>query len=76
MFNSQKKNICQSGKPGTISREQFTMTRKHFIELAMALSWIRDETERSRIAAAVADVCSKSNPRFDRSKFLSSVGVK
>jgi hypothetical protein len=56
------------------------MTKKHLIELAMryshCLKW--DEIDRStavKIIIETADVLARSNPRFDRGRFLASSGL-
>ena len=58
------------------------MTKKDFIVLAAALLSARpnvgardDLMEGWRSAAmAIADACARSNPRFDRAKFLKASG--
>jgi hypothetical protein len=47
------------------------MTRKHFIAIAKALN---DEGVTAQCISAIADVCEKTNPRFDREKFEKAAG--
>lgn len=51
------------------------MTKKHFIELAKAISAIMDEHARLQAASAVAGVASQMNPRFDTQRFFAACGV-
>lgn len=59
------------------------MTKKDFEKIAGAVKDARDATDGgpavSRIfdslSRTLADTCSKTNPRFDRSKFLAACGV-
>lgn len=51
------------------------MSRKHFIQLALAIKAISNEGERRRTAELIATVCQSSNPRFDRARFLAACGV-
>ena len=62
-----------------------SMTRKHFEALAAELKrvgpayWI-DATSRDTVhmaaIQAVADVCARFNPNFDRARFLAACGVE
>ena len=51
------------------------MTKKHFVELAKAISAIADPHARLQAASAVAGVASKLNPRFDADRFFAACGV-
>ena len=51
------------------------MSRKDFVAIAAAIAQIRDESERERTARLVGEVCSRSNGRFDWSRFLNACGV-
>ena len=51
------------------------MTKKHFTELAKAISAIMDQNARLQAASAVAGVASKLNPRFDADRFFTACGV-
>lgn len=51
------------------------MTKKHFVELAKAISAIMDQHARLQAASAVAGVASKLNPRFDAQRFFQACGV-
>jgi len=51
------------------------MTRKHFRMLAEVIAHIENPVERRELAEKIAADCAKSNPRFDRSKFLKACGV-
>lgn len=53
----------------------FAMTKKHFIELAKAISAIANPHARLQAASAVAGVASKLNSRFDADRFFSACGV-
>lgn len=46
------------------------MTRKHFKAMAETVSKIKDIVERRNAAMALADMCARSNPRFNLRKFL------
>ncbi len=52
-----------------------TMTRQHFQMFADTLKQIDDVTKRGETAQVIADVMMKSNPRFDRDKFMQAAGV-
>jgi hypothetical protein len=58
-----------------ISAGDSQMTKKHFIELAKAISAIMDEHARLQAASAVAGVASQMNPRFDTQRFFAACGV-
>jgi len=51
------------------------MTRQHFQLFADTLKQIDDATKRGETAQVIADVMAKSNPRFDRDKFMQAAGV-
>jgi len=52
------------------------MTRKHFESLARVIgdSWdtFKSPTAHARHAASVADMLAETNPRFDRSRFITA----
>lgn len=55
------------------------MTRKHFARIADALRALRNSDEiaprdMTAIVDAVADVCARSNARFDRARFAQATG--
>jgi hypothetical protein len=52
------------------------MTRKHFRMIAEIISKIENPEERKAMAEKNAIACKKSNPRFDRTKFLEACNVK
>lgn len=62
------------------------MTKKHFEALAAALYDVRrdwggdrdvERREQSNDDAyAIADVCARFNPNFDRARFLAACGVE
>ncbi len=52
-----------------------TMTRQHFQLFADTIKDIEDVTKRGETAQVIADVMTKSNPRFDRDKFMQAAGV-
>lgn len=53
------------------------MTRKDFVALASALAevypYVTVEAEFDVLVDAVVDVCRKSNPRFDRGRFINYI---
>lgn len=57
------------------------MTRKHFTEIAnvlagdLATAKISERHKVRCITLSLADVCAKSNPNFDRSKFYIAAGL-
>ncbi len=53
----------------------YTMSKKHFVKIAQAISEIEDIEQREKMAVAMADVLRGCNPRFNRSIFLSACGV-
>lgn len=63
-----------------------SMTRRHFVEIAVTLRGLRPEgdgAEGSRelaawdeIARAFAGMCARSNPMFDRDRFYRAAGVE
>lgn len=52
------------------------MSRKHFITLALEISYITDTTARRLAALAVANAAGRHNDRFDRSRFYEACGVE
>ena len=52
------------------------MTRKHFILIAKAIHSITDLETRAKFAREMAAECAKTNPRFDRARFLTACGVE
>ena len=57
------------------------MTKKHFIAIAAALKFARQEMDEGNTAPKlvidnlsedIALICARTNPNFDRSRFLSA----
>ncbi len=67
-------NIAKSVMNKEDSVEE-TMTRQHFELFADTIKDIEDVTKRGETAQVIADVMAKSNPRFDRDKFMQAAGV-
>jgi hypothetical protein len=60
-------------------REETTMTKKHFIQLAKIIdqfNWTDTYDQRARMANTIADMLAGENPRFDRGRFLAACGVE
>lgn len=51
------------------------MTRKHFRLMADTISRIENKADRKAMAKHNAEICAKSNPRFDSAKFMAACGV-
>mgnify|MGYP003147015561 FL=1 len=51
------------------------MTKKHFVAMAASIKQIRNPKARGIAARRMAKICRQSNPRFDRTRFLSACGV-
>lgn len=51
------------------------LTRKHFKMAADAVKAIEDKKKRKEMAEHHAEIFAKSNPRFDRSRFMQAAGV-
>ncbi len=54
------------------------MTRKHFVSLAETVAkdlTFLAESDRARVADALADFCNEFNGNFDRKRFLRACGV-
>jgi hypothetical protein len=52
------------------------LTRKHFKLAADSVKSIEDKQKRKELAQHHADIFTKSNPRFDRKKFMQAAGVE
>ena len=52
------------------------LTRKDFILMAEQVKAIENVRRRKAMAEHTAEICAKSNPRFDRPKFLAACGVE
>lgn len=51
------------------------MTRKHFQMAANAVKSIEDKQKRKEMANHHAEIFAKSNPRFDRARFMQAADV-
>lgn len=52
------------------------MTKKDFVAIAASIKAIDSPTQRKLVAASMVNTCTRSNPRFDRDRFLTACGVK
>jgi len=52
------------------------MTRKHFEAIARSIRAITDMDERRDNAQAMADLCKRQNPLFDRARFYAACKVE
>lgn len=52
------------------------MTKKHFKLLAEAISKLKSEKEREKVAQLVGEVCRQINPRFDWTRWRTACNVK
>lgn len=52
------------------------MTRKDFIAMASTIALIKPMADRKATAERNAEFCKKSNPRFDKAKFMAACGIK
>jgi hypothetical protein len=53
------------------------MSKKHFIKIAAALkSAVDNRADARQVACDIATVLATTNPRFNRSRFLSACGVQ
>jgi hypothetical protein len=52
------------------------MTRKHFQLAADSIKHIEDKAKRKEMASHHAEIFAKSNPRFDRQRFMQAAGVE
>lgn len=55
--------------------EEAAMTRKHFKMAADAVKAIEDKQKRKEMAQHHAEIFAKSNPRFDRARFMQAADV-
>lgn len=51
------------------------LTRKHFQLAADSVKSIEDKKKRKEMASHHAEIFAKSNPRFDRQRFMKAAGV-
>ena len=51
------------------------MTRKHFKLIAETIRALPDLRDRRNQADRMAVICARTNPRFDRVRFLKACGV-
>ena len=58
------------------------MTRKHFNAIAEELQTIRNDLKSrealdalDRTAKDIANICTETNPRFDKARFLQACGI-
>lgn len=66
---------ASNGESNQVAAMDETMTRQHFELFADTLKKIEDVTKRGQTAQVIADVMTKSNPRFERDKFMQAAGV-
>lgn len=76
IWNKVQKEKAEVGESKHTKKSvEETMTRQHFQLFADTLKQIDDVTKRGKTAQVIADVMTKSNPRFDRDKFMQASGV-
>lgn len=69
-------SLVRDEKRSEESRIEEALTRKHFKMAADSLKSIEDKQKRKEMAAHHAEIFSKSNPRFDRAKFMQAADVE
>ena len=52
------------------------MTKKDFVAIAAGIKLIANPAQRKIAATSMTDTCARSNPNFDRNRFLTACGVK
>jgi len=52
------------------------MTRKDFVAIADAIALIEDQQKRAEVTWALANVCARTNPRFDRDRFVARIEAR
>ena len=57
-----------------------TLEHRHFAFIAQVIAAMPDHAatlraQKSSVAAAFADACAKTNPRFDRKRFLAACKI-
>lgn len=68
--------LVKESQPSTGNAlNEAALTRKHFKVAADAVKAIEDKEKRKEIAKHHAEIFSKSNPRFDRKRFMQAANV-
>lgn len=52
------------------------MSRKHFVEFAVAIAGIKSAKERGRMAEFIGSVCARCNGRFDWGRWYRACNVE
>jgi hypothetical protein len=65
-----------TNKQDTEKQLEEALTRKHFKMAADSLKSIEDKQKRKEMAAHHAEIFAKSNPRFNRAKFMQAADVE
>lgn len=60
----------------TVSGSPVRLEHRHFAFIAAVLADCKDLANQGTIARRFAEACQRSNPRFDRARFLSACGVQ
>ena len=75
LLSSSSIKIEPFGYIETEELEETQMTRQHFELIADIIKGIEDTENRKEMANMTADKLEKTNPRFDRGRFLKASGV-
>ena len=67
-------------KDATTAARGVTLEHRHFSFIAATIAAMPDHApslraQKASTAAAFADACAETNPRFDRARFLAACGV-